>query len=507
MKSDFYGLIENEVGSSVTENGAVGFKSSGHALLDLNFAVSSLRNASEAEIVKLFEAAYREDPLLAVLWLFFVRDCRHGQGERRLFRICMRWLSYENWALASNLVHLIPEYGRWDDVANLFHSGVKMQAVDFYALQLRRDMGASKADEGPISLAAKWAPTLTARDKERREQAKDLRSWMGMTPREYRKMLSSLRGRLDVVERKMSAGKWSQIVYPAVPSRANLTYKDAFLRHDEKRRRDYLSKVQSGEEKINASVLFPHDIVHQYGKNCYNWYLPLQENTTLEELWRALPNTMPEGRSTIVVADGSGSMLSTVGNTGVRALDVANALAIYFAERLPAPFKDKYITFSAHPRLVDLSGCASLADKLNEAHKHNECTNTNVEAVFDLLLETAVNNRLTQSQLPDNVLIISDLEFDRGTFYATAPVFRMIERRWKMWGYRLPRLVFWNVASRTGTIPVKENEVGVALVSGFSPNVARLVMSDCLDPYEALLNELNAERYETVKEAAMKCLP
>lgn len=507
MKSDFYGLIENEVGSSVTENGAVGFKSSGHALLDLNFAVSSLRNASDQDIERKFEAAYREDPLLAVLWLFFVRDCRHGQGERRLFRVCMRWLSYENWVLASNLVHLIPEYGRWDDVADLFHSGVKMQAVDFYALQLRRDMGAAKADEGPISLAAKWAPTLTARDKERREQAKDLRSWMGMTPREYRKMLSSLRGRLDVVERKMSAGKWGQIVYPAVPSRANLTYKDAFLRHDEKRRRDYLSKVQSGEEKINASVLFPHDIVHQYGKNCYNWYLPLQENTTLEELWRALPNTLPEGRSTIVVADGSGSMLSTVGNTGVRALDVANALAIYFAERLPAPFKDKYITFSTHPRLVDLSGCTSLAGKINEAHRHDECSSTNIEAVFDLLLETAVDNRLTQSQLPDNVLIISDLEFDEGTYYSTAPIFRMIERRWKMWGYRLPRLVFWNVASRTGTIPVKENELGVALVSGFSPNVARLVMSDCLDPYEALLNELNAERYETVKEAAMKCLP
>lgn len=507
MKSDFYGLIENEVGSSVTENGAVGFKSSGHALLDLNFAVSSLRSASDQDIERKFEAAYREDPLLAVLWLFFVRDCRHGQGERRLFRVCMRWLSYENWVLASNLVHLIPEYGRWDDVADLFHSGVKMQAVDFYALQLRRDMGAAKADEGPISLAAKWAPTLTARDKERREQAKDLRSWMGMTPREYRKMLSALRGRLDVVERKMSAGKWSQIVYPAVPSRANLTYKDAFLRHDERRRRDYLSKVQSGEEKINASVLFPHDIVHQYGKNCYDWYLPLQENTTLEELWRALPNTMPEGRSTIVVADGSGSMLSTVGNTGVRALDVANALAIYFAERLPAPFKDKYITFSSHPRLVDLSGCTSLAHKINEAHRHDECSNTNIEAVFDLLLDVAVNNRLTQSQLPDNVLIISDLEFDEGTYYSTAPVFRMIERRWKMWGYRLPRLVFWNVASRTGTIPVKENELGVALVSGFSPNVARLVMSDCLDPYEALLDELNAERYETVKEAAMKCLP
>lgn len=507
MKSDFYGLIENETGSSVTENGAVGFKSSGHALLDLNFAVSSLRNASDQDIERKFEAAYREDPLLAVLWLFFVRDCRHGQGERRLFRVCMRWLSYENWALASNLVHLIPEYGRWDDVADLFHSGVKMQAVDFYALQLRRDMGAAKADEGPISLAAKWAPTLTARDKERREQAKDLRSWMGMTPREYRKMLSSLRGRLDVVERKMSAGKWGQIVYPAVPSRANLTYKDAFLRHDERRRRDYLSKVQSGEEKINTSVLFPHDIVHRYEAGGNDWYRPLQEDTALEELWRALPNTLPEGRSTIVVADGSGSMLSTVGNTGVRALDVANALAIYFAERLPAPFKDKYITFSSHPRLVDLSSCASLADKLNEAHKHNECSNTNIEAVFDLLLDTAVRNRLTQSQLPDNVLVISDLEFDRGTTGATAPLFKNIERRWKKAGYRLPRLVFWNVCSRTGTIPVKENELGVALVSGFSPNVARLVMSDCLDPYEALLNELNAERYETVKEAALKCLP
>lgn len=234
-------------------------------------------------------------------------------------------------------------------------------------------------------------------------------------------------------------------------------------------------------------------------------------------LWKNLPDMVQGCGNTIVVADGSGSMGVNVGGTNVSALEVANALAIYFAERSSGQFKDQYITFSERPQLVDLSQGKNLREKLRIAKSHNEVANTNIEAVFELILATAINKRMEQSELPANILIISDMEFDscattnaqphRGYGWgyssrvaSTATLFEVIAKRYADAGYQLPRLVFWNVNSRTGTIPVKENELGVALVSGFSPNVAKMVMSGKLDPYDCLLEAVNAERYQPVDD-------
>ena len=309
----------------------------------------------------------------------------------------------------------------------------------------------------------------------------------------------------------MSAQNWDGIDYQRVPSRANLQYNSAFLRHDEDRRRAFLAAVEKGEAKINASVLFPHDIVHQYRRAGSGI------DSNLEMLWKNLPDMVQGCGNTIVVADGSGSMSVNVGGTNVSALEVANALAIYFAERSSGQFKDQYITFSERPQLVDLSHGKNLREKLRIAATHNEVANTNVEAVFDLILTTAINKHMEQSELPANILIISDMEFDscattnaqprRGYSWGysscvapTSTLFEVIAKRYADAGYQLPRLVFWNVNSRTGTIPVKENDLGVALVSGFSPNVAKMVMSGKLDPYDCLLEAINAERYQPVDD-------
>jgi hypothetical protein len=335
-----------------------------------------------------------------------------------------------------------------------------------------------------------------------------------MTSREYRKMLSKMRKYIDVVECKMSAKEWNGINYEAVPSRANLIYNNAFLRNDEERRRAYLGALEKGEAKINASTLFPHDIVHKYGRG-------YGVDATLEGLWEALPDTVKGCGNTIVVADGSGSMTCNVGgNTGVTALDVANSLAIYFAERSSGEFKDKYITFSERPQLVDFSNAKNLRDKLTIARQHNEVANTNIEAVFDLILNTAIRNKMAQEDMPANILIVSDMEFDScatsGTpsasrnswgWYSssyqrpTTTLFDTIAKKYAEHGYKLPRLVFFNVNSRTSTIPVKENDLGVALVSGFSPNTIKMIMSNKLDPYECLLEQLNTERYQAVEDA------
>lgn len=231
-------------------------------------------------------------------------------------------------------------------------------------------------------------------------------------------------------------------------------------------------------------------------------------------MWKALPDYVKESGNTICVADGSGGMTSTVGGTNISCLDVANALAIYFAERSSGQFKDKYITFSEHPQLVNLSSGKSLRDKIGIARTHNEVANTNIEAVFDLILTTAIKAHMRQSELPANILILSDMEFDScatTSNFGSAnryrshgidkKLFSVIAKRYAEHGYKLPRLVFWNICSRTGTIPVKENDLGVALVSGFSPSIVKMVLSNSTDPFECLLEQLNSERYAPVEQA------
>lgn len=502
MAIDFYGkmketLVDGDSNVSVTENGALGYRTSGHALLDLNFAVSSLRNTSESKIEKHFAAACAENLDTAIVWLFFARDCRQGMGERRLFRVCVRYLAREFPEKLEKLLPLFAEYGRWDDLMELFSTKLCSRALDVIATQMRQDT-IDMLRKKPISLLAKWLPSEKSRVPAQREYAKLLAAKFHVTPRNYRRSVVRLRRYLDVVELKMSAGEWNKINYNTVPSRANLIYRKAFLKHDEDRRQKYLEDLKAVKKdvKINSAVLMPHEIVAKYKQLCRGI------DDSLEALWKALPNTVPSGAETIVVADGSGSMTWANMAGGVCAWDIAHALAIYFAERLEGVYHNKYITFSTRPQLVDLSGAMTLRGKLDIARHHDECLTTNIKAVFDLILDTATQNKLEQCDLPKNVLIISDMEFDSScTSRPDQYLFGEISEKYAQHGYALPRLVFWNVFSRTGTIPFKENPLGVALVSGFSPNIARMIMSGTLDPYQCLMEQLRSERYQPVWEA------
>ena len=508
--------LNNEMNVSVTENGAVGYRTTGKELLDLSFSVASLRSMSDEEVARRFKKAFCENDILAMKWLFYARDARQGLGERRLFRVVLADLVKTNPEMVIPVINLIPEYGRYDDLWCLLDDDASgMRVCDLVVRQLEKDSANMSANK-PISLLAKWLPSINTSSPKTKAYGKKICKALGMSERVYRKMLSRMRSYLNVVEVKMSEKNWPEIKYEAVPSRANLIYNGAFLRNDEERRRDYLGKLEKGETKINASVLFPHDIVNKYSGK--------PKDATLEALWKALPDTVQGCGNTIVVADGSGSMCCKVDpKSTVTALNVANALAIYFAERSSGQFKDRYITFSENPQFVDLSNCTSLHAKLQKARGYNEVANTNIEKVFELILTSAVNNHMSQDDLPANILIISDMEFDDcatsgepvlrrgywGNYYDTtckAPdqrLFDGISKRYAAAGYKMPRLVFWNVNSRTGTIPVKENDLGVALVSGFSTNVVKMVMSGKTDPFECLLETLNSERYAPV-EAALK---
>lgn len=503
--------LNEDFNVSVTENGAVGYRTTGKELLDINFAVSSMRNMNEQQIIDKFVKTFYENKLLAVKWLFYVRDAREGIGERRLFRICMKYLAEKHMDIVKATIHLVAEYGRWDDLLCLLDTNLVDDITELIKKQLDEDMK-NMNDNKPISLLGKWLPSANASSKETKRLARIVISKLGITERQHRKMLSKLRSYLKVVEVSMSKKEWGEIDYSTVPSRANLIYNGAFLRNDGERRRAYLDSLQKGETKINAGVLFPHDIVHKYCESSgWSRRLKNSDDVALEEMWKTLPNFVNGTGNTICVDDGSGSMTSSVGGTSVTALDVANALAIYFAERSSGQFKDNYITFSENPRLVDFSNAKSLREKIEIAYRYNEVANTNIEAVFNLILQTAINKNMAQDELPQNILILSDMEFDGcvgcngtsryGVSKPTKRLFEVFAERYAEHGYKLPRLVFWNICSRTCTIPVKENDLGVALVSGFSPAIAKMVLSNSTDPLECLLEQINSERYSAVENA------
>lgn len=492
----------------LTENGAVGYSTSGHELLDLNFATSSLRHESEESIKDRFTSAYYENPLLAIKWLFKVGDVREGDGERRTFRVILDWMVDNKPEVLKAVLTLIPEYSRWDNLARLADTKMKSDVVNIVKEQLKDDLIAMK-EKGNASLLAKWLPSCNASSKETKRLAKIFVKELGLSEKKYRKMLSALRKYLKVVEVDMCKKEWSNINYEAVPSRANLIYNNAFLRNDEERRREYLGKLQKGEAKINSSVLFPHDIVSRYMESGYYSKIIRSVDSAIEAMWKALPDFVKGNGNTLVVGDGSGSMYSRIdSHSNVMAVDVANALAIYFAEHMTGQFKDQYITFGSNPHLVDFSKCATLRDKIQLACKNNDCGSTDIQKVFQLILRTAINNHMSQGEMPNNVLIISDMEFNSsycchfGSRSVNTPtLFDDIEREYNLHGYQLPRLVFWNVNSRTNTIPVQQNPAGVALVSGFSPTTCKMVLSNKTDPYDVLLEALNSERYQAVEDA------
>lgn len=500
-----FNLLEKEIGNrSITENGAVGYRSSGSALVDLNYAVSSLRNASEEDIEMLFHKAYLENKEYALKWLFFARDVRGGLGERRLFRIIYRYLSeLDRVAFIRNL-HLIAEYGRWDDVVSLLGINDNTDIVigETINFQLNIDLQAYKENK-PISLLAKWLPSENASSKKTKSLAKKVRKLLGLSSKEYRQILSMFRKYSNVVEVQMCDNAWAEIDYEKVPSLANLKYRRAFLRHDEDRRVTYLDSVKKGESQLNMGVATPVDIVTRYSEDSGFRRTVKQLDETLELAWKNLKDVYVQ--DTLVVADGSGSMTMRVGGK-TTALDIANALAIYTSEHNKGEYKDKYITFSNTPQFVDLSGNQSLKLKLETARKYNEVANTNIEAVFELILAVACKYNVPKEEMIKNVLIISDMEFDAAqkgwrtpSNPLTPELFEKIKEMYNDFGYDLPKLIFWNVNSRTKTIPLIENDLGVTLVSGFSQNVLQMVMSNKYDPLQVLLETLNNGRYDMVQ--------
>ena len=487
---------------SVTENGARGYATTFNPLVDFNFKITSYRNASDDQILNDWFDVVSDASISTVTkikYLFLLRDARGGLGERRLFRLlaeqsCRRW---EKEML--QVLHLIPEYGRWDDLVSLVFGtpdSIQKEIINIISNQLDEDY-ANYLKKQEISLLAKWLPSANSHNVTTAKYGKAMASYLGCTPRQYRQLLSSLREYLRVTEVFMSNKQWSKIDYNQVPSLAAIKYRKAFARNDGERYASYLEALKNNEAKVNASVTSPVDIVHQY---CVNSYYRKPSDDLLEAAWKNIP--CDNLSNTIVVRDGSGSMTCPVsGNSKITAMDVSTALAVFFAEHSTGAFKDKFITFGKRPRFIDLSECSTLRDKLERTYRETDCSNTNLEAVFDMILDTAIRNHYAPDDIPD-ILVVSDMEFDspycvQGGLNKT--LFDTISEKYRNAGYHLPRLIFNNVCSRTNTIPVTTNEYGVVLVSGFNQNILKMVTTGKLDPWVALLDVIDSPRYQVIE--------
>ena len=463
----------------LTENGMATNSSSLNACVDLFFNIGAMRGQDKQRLIATFSKAFNEDPKRAMKLLFWARDVRGGAGERQVFKDIITYLAENHdLALKPNL-HLIAEYGRFDDLLVLVGTLLETQA-----LQIIED--AIKAENG---LCAKWMPR-------KGPVAEKLRNFMKMSPKQYRKTLVNL---TNVVETKMCAKEWDTIEFGKLPSVASARYQKAFGKNAYESYSAYIQSLVKGEAKINAGAVYPYDITKSLTRG---------NATVANEQWKALPNYMEGANDMILpVVDVSGSMSTPAGGSkSVTCMDVAISLGLYISERNEGPFKDAFITFSDSPQLQVLSG--SLKDRYAQMLHANWGMSTNLEATFKLILDQATKHNLSQDEMPNKILILSDMEFNAATggggwrnnesnWNPTAQ--QMIEKMYDVAGYTMPQIVYWNIQSRNGGVPVAFDTQGTALVSGFSPAImTSLLGGDIESPQQIMDKTILSERYSPI---------
>ena len=483
--------IKNEMNLTRTENGAVTLSSSGSDCLDLFALIGALRRANDAEITARFLRAYLENPDLAMKTLFFARDIRGGLGERRVFRVILRWLAYNHGESVKKNLPMIAEYGRFDDLLVLFDTPCEADALALLRAQFAEDLEKLGEDK-PVSLLGKWLPSVNASNAETVKAGKKIARAFGLTDAEYRKKLTALRAKIRILENNLRERDYS-FDYAAQPSRAMFKYRKAFLRNDGERYRRFMNQVTRGEAKLHADNVSPYELVAPY--LCYNGLgrMTKEEKLSLNATWNTLPD-FGSGENALAVIDNSGSMYG-----GMRPMPAAVALSLglYFAEHNKGAFKNCFVTFSSRPQLIEVKG-ETFVDRLAYAVSFSEVANTNLEAVFRVILDAAVKNAVPAEELPAKIVIISDMEFDECVENASLSNFENAKVLYEARGYRLPDIVFWNVDSRTRQQPVSMNEQGAALVSGVTPRLFSMIAGGIVSPYVFMMDVLRSERYEKI---------
>jgi hypothetical protein len=468
--------LQNEQNTTLTENSARALKSTLKHAVDFFGLGGALRARTDSDVISLFSQAFAEDPLVALKTLFYIRDVRGGQGERKTFRTCLNWLAREYPETLARNIDNIVEFGRWDD---LYATRGTTVWTNHALPRIAQEWNTNNP-----SLMYKWLASENTSSKTTREIGGEIRSFLKVSPKAYRKTLSARRAELDVVERKMCAKQWTTINYQGVPSKAALRYKDAFVKHDAVRYSQFIADVKSGKATINARVLYPYEIVEKA--------LARDDSATLDVLWNSLPDYIGDDASnSIVVADVSGSMSG-------RPMDVSISLAMYISERNKGAFKDKFITFSEQPSLQSVIG-NNIRERVSNLASADWGQSTNLEAVFDLILGTAQKHNVPAADMPTKVYIVSDMEFDQACRNPSATLFEAIQLAYEDAGYQMPELVFWNVNARNTHAPVRFDTQGTCLVSGCSPTILTSLLSGkIVDAQQVMMDTLNKPRYNSI---------
>lgn len=490
--------MKQEANAALTENGAMTHATSGSDCLDLFATIGALRSKSDEEIIARFVRAYAEDADIAMKLLFFARDIRGGLGERKVFRTVFHWLANnEPDTVKKNLV-FISEYGRYDDLLTLFGTHCEKEMLALIKKQFEADLLALESGK-PVSLLAKWLPSVNASNAQTIRSAKRIAKAFGLNDAEYRKALTKLRAKLRIIENHLREKDYS-FDYAKQPSRALFKYRKAFSRNDNERYSAFLTRVSSGEVKLHADHVAPYELVEPYLRSDWNWDqrsfmkdISPSEKAVLNATWESMPD-FGNDENAIAVIDTSGSMYCDAKPLPAA---VALSLGLYFAEHNKGIFGNHFIAFSARPQLIEIKGEA-FADRLRYISTFNEVANTNLEAVFDLILNAAVTNHAPQSELPAKLIIISDMEFDACVRNTSETNFNHAKKKYAAHGYQLPEIIFWNVASRNRHQPVTQNEQGVVLISGATPRIFSMVTGGTLSPYAFMLEVLNNERYAKI---------
>ena len=504
----FLNGLTNDTNIARTENGALTHTTTRSDLLDMFAMGAAMRKRSDEDVLLMFRKAFKENPSYALKCLFYIRDVRGGQGERRFFRVCMKDLAKNNTEVAMRNLRHVPEFGRWDDLYVFVGTPLEASALNFMKEQLALDIQCKTP-----SLLAKWLKSENTSSAESRKLATITRKAMGMNHKQYRKTLSVLRARINVLERLMSENRWDEIEFDKIPSKAGMIYKNAFARHDlqraqsEKNIQTYEQFAKDTTKKVNAKTLYPYECVSEAVKLMCGYYRSAAMDDTnrlmTNKYWENLADYF-KGASlnALAVVDTSASMRGTP-------IEVAISLGMYCAEKANGPFAGHYVSFSSRPQLIRVEG-ADFCDKVSRIWKTNLCENTNIEATFDMLFNTAIRNHCSQDDLPQNIIIISDMEFDNarganrynwstGRYESGSSAETLMEgiaRKWAAAGYQMPHLIFWNVDARQNNIPMLGNGP-ISYVSGFSPSIFQTIMTGKTG-YDLMMEKLNSESYAAI---------
>jgi len=463
-------MVKTDENVTLTENGMVTNPTTLNKCVDLFFSIGAMRGKSKDTVVSLFNEAYKENPLIASKLLFWSRDVRSGAGERQIFRDIVTHLTTTSPQTVRKNIGLIPEFGRWDDVLVLV--GTELEDDMFILIKDSLTNG--------DALCAKWMPR-------KGDVANRLRKLFRFTPKEYRKMLVNL---TNVVESKMCAKDWESIDYSKLPSLASSRYQKSFVKNDTERYDEYKKALIDGTAKVNAGAVYPYDIIKSINQG--------GDTVVSEKQWESLPNWMEDSNERILpVVDVSGSMCCPAGgNDNLTCMDVAISLGMYISERNEGNFKDAFITFSNNPQLQYLTG--GLKERLNKLRRADWDMSTDLEAVFNLILNQAKTYNIPQDKMPTKIMILSDMQFNQATRSDLGSQ-SMIESMYEVAGYKKPDIIYWNLNARGSNFPVEFNKNGTALVSGFSPSILKPILSGKnMTPESIMMDTVNDERYSLI---------